>query len=235
MSTNPPKGYRMTREAVMSGEIRRLVQANDPAAKVMSDEEHRAGVAAMLATRPDKGDVWVFAYGSLIWNPMIHFTDKRVATVHGFHRRFCLWTHLGRGSAAAPGLILGLDYGGACRGVAYRIEESKAREELELLWRREMVTGSYAPRWVRMVTHEGGRGWSVAFVINHGHKRYAGLLPEERIVESIARAKGPLGPCAAYLFDTAAHLELLGINDPRLFRLRDLVAQALEGSKKNLE
>ncbi len=109
MSTNPPKGYRMTREAVMSGEIRRLVQANDPAAKVMSDEEHRAGVAAMLATRPDKGDVWVFAYGSLIWNPMIHFTDKRVATVHGFHRRFCLWTHLGGGSAAAPGLFIGLD------------------------------------------------------------------------------------------------------------------------------
>ncbi len=225
----------MTREAVMSGEIRRLIKAADPAAKVLSDEEHRAGVAAMLATRPDSGDVWVFAYGSLIWNPMIHFTEKRVATVHGFHRRFCLWTHLGRGSAEAPGLILGLDYGGACRGLAYRVAQSQAREEMELLWRREMVTGSYTPRWVRMITREGGRGWAVAFVINHDHQRYAGVLTEQRIVECIARAEGPLGPCASYLFNTASHLEMLGIRDPRLFRLRDLVTQALERSKKNPE
>jgi glutathione-specific gamma-glutamylcyclotransferase len=235
MSQDSPKGYSMTREAVLSGEIRKLIVAADPAAKVLSDEEHSAGVAAMLASRPDSGDVWVFAYGSLLWNPMIHFTEKRVATVHGFHRRFCLWTHLGRGSAAAPGLILGLDYGGACRGLVYRIAKAEARQELELLWKREMVTGSYAPRWVRIVTHEGGRGWAVAFVINHAHPRYAGVLTEARIVESIARAKGPLGPCASYLFDTAAQLEMLGIRDPRLFRLRDLVAQAIEGPKKNPE
>jgi cation transport protein ChaC len=88
---------------------------------------------------------------------------------------------------------------------------------------------------VRIVTHEGGRGWAVAFVINHAHPRYAGVLTEARIVESIARAKGPLGPCASYLFDTAAQLEMLGIRDPRLFRLRDLVAQAIEGPKKNPE
>jgi cation transport protein ChaC len=235
MSKDPAKGYSMTREAVMSGEIRRLIKAADPAAKVLSDEEHRAGVKDMLATRPDSGDVWVFAYGSLIWNPMIHFTEKRVATVHGFHRRFCLWTHLGRGSAEAPGLILGLDYGGACRGLAYRVAQSQAREEMELLWRREMVTGSYTPRWVRMITREGGRGWAVAFVINHDHQRYAGALTEQRIVECIARAEGPLGPCASYLFNTASHLEMLGIRDPRLFRLRDLVTQALERSKKNPE
>src|SRR5579862_5820226 len=98
MSRDAPKSYAMTREAVMSGEIRRLVLAADPDAKVLSDEEHRAGVAAILDARPDSGDVWVFAYGSLIWNPMIPFTEKQVATVHGFHRRFCLWTHLGRGS-----------------------------------------------------------------------------------------------------------------------------------------
>jgi cation transport protein ChaC len=171
MSQDSPKGYSMTREAVLSGEIRKLIVAADPAAKVLSDEEHSAGVAAMLASRPDSGDVWVFAYGSLLWNPMIHFTEKRVATVHGFHRRFCLWTHLGRGSASAPGLILGLDYGGACRGLVYRIAKAEARQELELLWKREMVTGSYAPRWVRIVTHEGGRGWAVAFVINHAHPR----------------------------------------------------------------
>jgi len=235
MSRDKPKSYSLTRDAVMSGEIRKLITAVDPDAQVFSDEEHRAAVAAMLKSRPDSGDVWVFAYGSLIWNPMIHFTEKRVATVHGFHRRFCLWTHLSRGSVKTPGLVLGLDYGGACRGLAYRISRDLAAQELEVLWRREMVTGAYAPRWVRMVTREGERGWAIAFVINHGHARYAGELSEARIVEAISRAKGPLGPCAAYLFNTASQLEQLGIRDPRLFRLRDLVAQALEGPKKTPE
>jgi glutathione-specific gamma-glutamylcyclotransferase len=166
---------------------------------------------------------------------MIHFVDKRVAAVHGYHRRFCLWTHLGRGSAAAPGLILGLDRGGACRGLAFRIAAPIAQAELELLWRREMVTGSYCPRWVRIVTKEGGRGWAITFLINRTHPRYAGLVPEDRIVESIARARGALGPCAGYLFDTADHLAALGIRDERLFRLRDRVAQVLEEKKKSPE
>ena len=166
---------------------------------------------------------------------MIHFYEKRNATIHGYHRRFCLWTHLGRGSVEAPGLILGLDRGGACRGLAYRIAAAQAQAELELLWRREMVTGSYCPRWVRMVARAGGRGWAIAFIINRRHPRYAGLVPEARIVASIARARGALGPCAAYLFDTADHLRDLGIRDERLLRLRDRVAQVLERQKKRPE
>jgi len=216
--------------------MRRLIAQHDPGARLIPDEEHCASVKAILAQRPDGGgDVWLFAYGSLIWNPLIHFLEKRVATVHGYHRRFCLWTHLGRGSVEAPGLILGLERGGACRGVAYRIEEKLAQQELELLWRREMVTGSYCPRWTSIVTREGGSGHAIAFIINPAHPRYAGLVPEDKVVESIARAKGALGPCASYLFDTAAHLEALGVHDKRLFRLRDRVRQVLEGQKKTAE
>ncbi|HYL49065.1 MAG TPA: gamma-glutamylcyclotransferase [Stellaceae bacterium] len=241
MPADPPSGdknctHKLTRESVLSGEMRRLIEQRDPSVRVISDEEHCAAVAEILDRRPDgSGDVWLFAYGSLIWNPMIHFVDRRVATVHGFHRRFCLWTHLGRGSAERPGLILGLDRGGTCRGLAYRIEASKAPAELELLWRREMITGSYCPRWMRIVTAEGGPGWAIAFLINRSHPRYAGLVPEDRIVESIARAHGALGPCATYLFDTARHLQALGIRDTRLFRLRDRVAQVLERHKKSPE
>jgi cation transport protein ChaC len=231
-----PCTHKLTRESVMSGELRRLLEQADPTIPIVPDEAHCASVARILARHPDGGgDVWLFAYGSLIWNPMIHFADKRVATVHGYHRSFCLWTHLGRGSSEAPGLILGLDRGGACRGVAYRIAAPMAQAELELLWRREMVTGSYCPRWVRMVTREGGRGWAIAFIINRDHPRYAGQVPEDRIVESIARARGALGPCAAYLFDTADHLQALGIGDARLFRLRRRVAQVLERQKKSAE
>jgi len=241
MATDPPsddKGctHKLTRESVLSGEMRRLIEQRDPSVRVIPDEEHGAAVTAILDRRPDGGgDVWIFAYGSLIWNPMIHFIDKRIATVHGFHRRFCLWTYLGRGSAEKPGLMLGLDRGGACRGLAYRIEASKVPAELELLWRREMITGSYCPRWVRIVTAEDGPGWAIAFLINRSHPRYAGLVSEDRIVESIARAHGALGPCATYLFDTADHLQALGIRDTQLFRLRDRVVQVLEHQKKNPE
>jgi len=241
MPADPPSDdkrctHKLTRESVLSGEMRRLIEQRDPSVRVIPDEEHCAAVAAILDHRPDGGgDVWLFAYGSLIWNPMIHFVDQRDATVHGFHRRFCLWTHLGRGSAERPGLILGLDRGGTCRGLAYRIEASKAPAELELLWRREMITGSYCPRWLRIATSEGGPGWAIAFLINRSHPRYAGQVPEERIVESIALAHGALGPCAAYLFDTAHHLQALGIRDTRLFRLRDRVAQVLEHQKKSPE
>ncbi|MDE1930763.1 MAG: gamma-glutamylcyclotransferase [Alphaproteobacteria bacterium] len=241
MAADPPTDdknclHKLTRESVLSGEMRRLLEQLDPSVRVVPDAEHCASVAAILASRPDGGgDVWLFAYGSLIWNPMIHFVDKRVATVRGYHRRCCLWTHLGRGSAETPGLILGLDRGGACRGVAYRISASIAAAELELLWRREMITGSYCPRWVRIVTDKGSPGWAIAFLINRAHPRYAGLVPEDRIVESIARARGALGPCAGYLFDTAEHLEALGIRDKRLSRLRDRVAQVLERQKKSAE
>jgi cation transport protein ChaC len=214
----PP--FELTREAILSGAIRRRIAAADPSLRLRTDEENRASIAAMLAARPDGGgDVWLFAYGSLIWNPTVHFLERRVATVRGWHRRFCLWTHMGRGTEACPGLTLALERGGMCRGVAFRIAAAEAEAELEVVWRREMVTGAYRARWVRMITAEG-TGWAIAFVINRGHERYAGLLPESRVAETIAAARGPLGACATYLFNTVAHLEALGVHDRRLARLR---------------
>jgi cation transport protein ChaC len=207
--------------------MRAVIAAADPTLRLVSEEEQCSSIQKMLATRPDSGDVWLFAYGSLIWNPMIHFVEQRVATVHGYHRRFCLWTRLGRGTAENPGLMLGLERGGACRGVAFRIAEGIAREELEIVWRREMLTGAYCPRWVRIST-AAGRGWAIAFLINRNHERYAGLLPEDKVATTIASACGPLGACATYLFNTVAHLEELGISDRHLSRLRDRVAGEIQ-------
>jgi cation transport protein ChaC len=220
MPDTPLPSFELTREAILDGAIRRRVAAADPSLRLVSDEENRASIAAMLAARPDGGgDLWLFAYGSLIWNPTIHFVERRVATVRGWHRRFCLWTRLGRGTEACPGLTLALERGGLCRGVAFRIAADAAETELEVVWRREMLTGAYRARWVRMTTAEGP-GWAIAFVINRGHEHYAGLLPESRVVETIAAARGPLGACATYLFNTVAHLEALGVHDHRLVRLR---------------
>ena len=166
--------------------------------------------------------VWVFGYGSLIWNPAFHFTDRVVGTVWGLHRRFCLWTHLGRGCPERPGLVLGLERGGSCRGVAYHIAPEAAREELDIVWRREMISDAYVPRWVSVRTPVATVR-ALTFTINHAHERYARNLSDEEAAVAIAGASGFLGPCADYLINTVDHLAELGIHDRPLERLRNRV------------
>ena len=114
--------------------------------------------------------------------------------------------------------MLGLDTGGSCRGVLYTVAAAEIDSELEIVWRREMVTAAYRPSWVVARTESGSRR-AIAFLINHAHPRYAGHLGETAIVNSLARACGPLGDCADYLFRTTEHLGELGIVDRSLFRL----------------
>jgi len=214
---------KLTRESLADGSLHRWLAATNPDLKIWSDEELQASIDATLAKRPaGNGDVWVFAYGSLIWNPSIHTVERRTADVRGFHRRFCLWTHLGRGTLECPGLMLALERGGSCRGVVYRIAEAQVQEELTLLWRREMVTGAYRPRWVNTATPEGPAR-AIAFTMNGQHHRYAGRLPESQVAAVLARAEGPLGRCCSYLFSTVQHLHDLGIRDRHLERLAGLV------------
>jgi glutathione-specific gamma-glutamylcyclotransferase len=168
------------------------------------------------------GDLWVFGYGSLIWNPLFKFVDHRLATIHGFHRCFCLRSRLGRGSIEKPGLMLGLDFGGCCNGMAFRIAARDVRHELKLVWRREMVAGSYAPRWVTL--RSGTREIrAIAFVVNHAHPHYASKLPQETIIKTLATAHGKFGSGADYLYQTVDCLAKHGIRDKYLTRLRDQV------------
>ena len=233
MST-PKDEIAITRESIMDGSMRRWLTTADPTLKVATDEEHTAAIAAMLKARPDApGDVWVFAYGSLIWNPTIHTLERRCADLRGYHRRFCLWTHLGRGTPDCPGLMLALEGGGSCRGIAYRIAEAEAEHELMLLWRREMVTGAYRARWVKAVTPEGPVA-AIAFTMNAKHHRYAGRLPEAEVSAVIARAEGALGACSKYLFSTVEHLRELGIRDHGMERLARRV-EALRRPSSDLD
>jgi len=216
---------KLTREAIQSGSIRRLIAAADPTMELLSEAEMRASLAAVLAAPAAPPEIWVFAYGSLIWNPAFHFVEQRVGTVHGFHRRFCLWTHLGRGSPEVPGLMLALEPGGSCRGVAYRIAPAAVACELAIIWKREMLGRAYRPRWVPVRTEQGPVR-ALAFTMNRAYERYAGRLPEDVVAATIAAAAGQLGRCAEYLYNTVAHLEALGIHDRLLTRLRDRVAAA---------
>lgn len=219
-----PATVALTRDTLRSGELREVLRRHDPDLKTLSDEELAASRASMFppSGRPDR-DVWLFGYGSLIWNPAIEFAERRRATIHGLHRRFCLRTELGRGTPDLPGLVLGLDRGGQCRGVAFRIPKDVAETELEIVWRREMVTHAYRPRWLKAVTDQGPID-TIGFVINRVHHRYCGQLPEDEAADTIARAGGFLGPCRDYLFNTVDHLRELGMPDAGLERLARRVA-----------
>ncbi|MCR9070915.1 MAG: gamma-glutamylcyclotransferase [Alphaproteobacteria bacterium] len=214
----------LTRESLRSGQLRDVLERHGPDFKTLSDDELAASRASMFppSGRPDR-DVWLFGYGSLIWNPAIEFAEQRNATVRGLHRRFCLRTELGRGTPELPGLVLGLDRGGQCRGVAFRIPKDIAETELEIVWRREMVTYAYRPRWLKAATDEGPID-VIGFVINRTHDRYCGQLPEDDVAATIAHACGFLGPCCDYLFNTVDHLRDLGMPDTGLERLARRVA-----------
>jgi cation transport protein ChaC len=206
----------LSRESILDGSIRDYILGNPELRRlVLPDDERVASLRATLGEAPAKGDVWVFGYGSLIWNPAFHFVHKRTARINGYHRRFCLWTQLGRGSAENPGLMLGLERGGACRGVVFRIAEAAVETELDILWKREMFTGAYRPTWV--TARSGSESVAaITFVINRENNRYAGRLPDDTVARHIATAAGPMGPCCDYLFETVRHLAALGIRDPGL-------------------
>jgi cation transport protein ChaC len=214
----------LTREAIRDGFVRRMIADAGIDMRVLDEAEIESSRRAALdgaAGRP----IWIFAYGSLLWNPAFHFAERRLGRVHGYHRRFCLWTRVGRGNEREPGLLLGLERGGSCRGVAFRIARDRVEEETRLIWAREMISDAYCPRWVRVRTDHGAIA-ALAFVINRRHERYTGSLAEETVARAVAAARGELGSCADYLLNTVRHLDELGIRDERLRRVAERVAAA---------
>src|SRR6185295_7575731 len=121
----------------------------------MTPGERKEHISEVLALAPRPRSVWVFGYGSLMWNPAIRYVERRPALVHGYHREFCLLARAGRGSPERPGLMLSLEPGGSCHGVAYRLPAGAIEDELDVLWRREMMTRSYSPVWVAARTADG--------------------------------------------------------------------------------
>ena len=207
---------KLTRESILDGSFHASVRAGlGPNVRFVTDAERNAQVEAILAQAPSPGRVWVFAFGSLIWNPAFHFVERRTARIHGFHRQFCLWARAGRGSPERPGLMLSLVAGGSCAGVAYRLAADAVTTELDVLWRREMSTMSYRPVWITAHTPKGPEP-AIAFSANRDHERYVPGLEDRAVARFLATGAGPMGRCCDYLFDTVAHLRQLGIRDRRL-------------------
>ncbi len=171
--------------------------------------------------------MWVFAYGSLIWDRGFPVAEARAARVEGWRRSFCMWSVHYRGTPEAPGLVLALDRaaGAACRGMAFRVEPGAEAATLAALRARELVSSAYAETTVTAVT-EAGPVEALAYVIDAAHAQYCGGMPREDQARVIAAAAGLRGPNRDYLFATAAHLAALGLADAELdwlaARVRDL-------------
>jgi cation transport protein ChaC len=190
------------------------------------DADYSARTAAdVLAALPPDGALWIFAIGSLIWNPRFPVAERRPASIRGWHRAFCLGPDTRhRGNPEAPGLMMSLDRGGQCRGIVLRVNSGGLAASLDALLRKEPPT---PPSWVRAATPEGPVR-AIAFTIARGHFGYAGRLTENEIADRLSRAVGHFGSRAEYLLTTVTHLEAAGIHDHRLWRMQALVAARLE-------
>ena len=179
--------------------------------------QRRASLAATLAQAPrhEGQALWIFAYGSLIWRPEFAFSERRLARLHDHHRSLCLWSRVNRGTPEVPGLVFGLDHGGSCSGVVFRIPGQAVPETFDALWAREMATGAYLPRWLACDTEEGMVS-ALAFVIDQTGVGYVPQLPEDDVVRIILRASGTYGPCIDYVLQTAEALKASGICDDHL-------------------
>lgn len=166
--------------------------------------------------------LWVFGYGSLMWRPGFDFAERLPATLHGFHRSLCLFSHVHRGTPERPGLVLGLDHGGSCRGVAFRVPEETREAVLAYLRERELVTAAYREILHPLRLADGRLVRGIAYVVDIRHPQYAGRLPRETILSHVLQGVGRSGSNPDYVLATHAHLAELGITD-RL--LNWLVAQ----------
>ena len=186
----------------------------------LSEEAKRASLSQALQNLP-AGDPWIFGYGSLMWNPGFDFKEQAPAVAYGFHRAFCVSSFHYRGTPQNPGLVLGLDRGGSCRGLAFNIRRADAEQVFSYLWQREMITGIYAPRFIRLQVLTGDRPYvnGLTFVADPQHPQYIGDLALPDMVKRISEACGQNGDCHDYLTRTVAHLDQLGIPDGPIHRL----------------
>jgi len=178
-------------------------------------------------------DLWVFAYGSLMWRPGFDYAERRPAKLYGHHRAFCVFSHVHRGTPESPGLVLGLDRGGSCRGLAYRVQACQAAQVLQYLRAREQVTKIYHEIMlcVHLIDVAGNKNAfpekvdALCFVVDRAHHQYAGKLGADDQTRLIVQGRGQSGKNPEYLANTLQHLEEMGIEDRGLTRLWQAVAR----------
>jgi len=171
-----------------------------------------------------RADLWVFGYASLLWRPEFAFTEHRAAQVHGWHRALRMASRVNRGTPERPGLVFALLPGGSCHGAVYRIARAQVPAELERLWRREMPTGVYDPRWLACRTTQGNVQ-ALAFTLSRRSPQHLGRVPDTQMLDILRHARGRYGTTLDYLLETAQALRDRGVRDREIERLVALARQ----------
>lgn len=225
------KTHNLTAELVARVERFEPDPGPEPGTTEHTEAEFAAMVEALLLEYTPK-DLWIFAYGSLVWNPEFEFVESRSATAYGWHRSFCLKLTRWRGTRELPALMLALDRGGSCNGLAYRLPTQDHFKQLAMLMLREIDANppTNVPRWI-LVKTESGILRALAFVAARDGMAYAGKLPKAEVAHVLASAAGHWGSAAQYLFRTVSMLQEHGIHDRNMWQIQNLVAQEIE---KNL-
>ena len=174
---------------------------------------------------------WIFGYGSLMWRPGFDFLRCEPALVHGYHRSLCVYSHVHRGTPEEPGLVLGLDRGGSCHGMAFEVAPARWEEIIAYLRAREQVTSVYVEKrkTVRLLV-SGRIVEATTYVVDKAHHQYAGKLPDDALVSRVMRGQGMSGHCRDYVLNTLAHLRDMKIHDPTLERLAARLADQAANS-----
>lgn len=217
------------RQSLRSGSYLRHFDHLPPEA-VWSAARIEASLERFLAQRPPGSDeTWLFAYGSLIWNPMLAFDDRVAATLAGWHRSFCMRMTAGRATPCTPGRMLSLEPGGEVHGIALRLAADQWRDELADLWVREMVTGAYVPFWLPLTLHDGRRRDAVVFTVNPHEDHWEAESRPHHIAPLIQAASGSFGSNADYVHRLQSALAAEGLDDDYVDALVDALSAALDG------
>ena len=173
----------------------------------------------------DMDDFWVFGYGSLMWNPGFAFEAKMPARAFGYRRSLCVRSFVHRGTPENPGLVLGLDYGGSCRGMAFKVAPGDVTDVVAYLRERELVTQVYKERTLRVLLPDGRRVPALTYTIDRNHVQYAGAMNARDAGAIVAGSHGKSGANTEYVMNTLTHLQAMGIRDQWLEDVVEAVGQ----------
>lgn len=175
--------------------------------------------------KPQDG-LWIFGYASLMWKPEFPFLEAQTALVRGYHRALCVWSTQYRGTPEEPGLVMGLDRGGSCKGRAFLLARNDVPQVMEYLHEREMGTECYAPKFLNATLQDGRKTQVYAYIMRRDHDQYTGKLSIDESVEIVLKGVGPMGTSLEYLESTLEHLDEMGIVEGPLHEI-------CEKAKKN--
>ena len=214
---------KLTKKNIKNGNIREFINSIEGSDKVLTDYELKEERKKIVSDSEIMNDFYIFGYGSLLWNPTISFEKQLIGKIYGYHRAFCMLTKLGRGSFKNPGLMLGLDKGGSCSGILFKLRAKTAIKNIDLLFKREMVTRAYVPKLLNAIDTNGKKVKALTFTVDRKHKNYLKEKSYLKKVEMIKSASGFLGSCKEYLINTSNSLDELNIFDKEIKNLMNLL------------